>query len=510
MILGINPWVAVLIAIVIGGLGGYFIRRWYGVLRQDALEDRLKKEFDEAKSKAKEIILEAKEKAATILSNSQEEEKERKKELRRQEERILRKEDNLDKEKEKINEEAEEYRNRLEEVDRKKEEIEKIGEEQIQRLESIAGLSKEEAKEKLFEEIEKESKEDISRRILDMEREKKEEIEKKGREIVTSAIQRYSRDYIGDITTSVVPLPEEEMKGKIIGREGRNIRTFERLTGVELIVDEAPESIILSSFDPLRRELAKMALEKLIEDGRIQPAKIEEKIEEAREELDGHIQKAGEEAVYDVGILDLPKEIIPVLGKLKYRTSYGQNVLEHSVEMAHIAGMIASELGLDVELTKKAALVHDIGKAIDHDVEGTHVDLGRKLLKKYGVDERVIKAMESHHEEYPFSSPESYIVAAADAISAARPGARRDTIEKYLKRLEEMEKIVKGFEGVNKVYAVSAGREVRVFVVPEKVDDFGALQLAKKIANKLKSDLQYPGEIKVTLIREVKAVEYAR
>ncbi len=300
------------------------------------------------------------------------------------------------------------------------------------------------------------------------------------------------------------------MKGKIIGREGRNIRTFERLTGVELIVDEAPDSIILSSFDPLRRELAKIALEKLIEDGRIQPAKIEEKVEEAREELDKYVKKAGEDAAYDVGILDLPEEIVHLLGKLKYRTSYGQNVLEHSVEMTHIAGMIAGELGLDVEITKKAALVHDIGKAIDHDVEGTHVELGRKILKKYGIDEKVIKGMEAHHEDYPFSTPESYIVAAADIISAARPGARRDTIEKYLKRLEEIEKVVKGFEGVTKVYAVSAGREVRVFVVPEKVDDFGSLQLAKKIANKLQSDVQYPGEIKVTVVREVRAVEYAR
>lgn len=510
MILGVSPWAAAVIALAVGGAAGYLIRRWYGILRQNELGEKAKKELEDSKSQAKEIIIEAKEKAASILSDIQDEEKERKREIRQQEERLLKKEDNLDKEKGKLEEEAEKYKNRLEEVEKKKEEVEKMNEEQVKKLESIASLSKEEAKKQLFESLEEEYKDEMLKKVTDMERGRREEIEKKGQEIVTSAIQRYARDYIGDITTSVVPLPEEDMKGKIIGREGRNIRTFERLTGVELIVDEAPESIILSSFDPLRRELAKIALEKLIKDGRIQPAKIEEKIEEAREELEGHIVKAGEEAVYDVGILDLPKEIVSILGKLKYRTSYGQNVLEHSVEMAHIAGMIASELGLDVDLTKKAALVHDIGKAIDHDVEGTHVDLGRKLLKKYGVDEGVIRAMEAHHEEYPFSSPESYVVAAADAISAARPGARRDTLEKYLKKLEEIEKIVMGFEGVTKAYAVSAGREVRVFVIPEKIDDFGALQLAKKIASKLQSDMQYPGEIKVTVIREVKAVEYAR
>ncbi|MBI5733160.1 ribonuclease Y, partial [Candidatus Jorgensenbacteria bacterium] len=299
-------------------------------------------------------------------------------------------------------------------------------------------------------------------------------------------------------------------KGKIIGREGRNIRTFERLTGVEVVVDETPESILLSSFDPMRRELAKLALEKLIKDGRIQPAKIEEKVEEARAELDDRIRKIGEEAAYEVGILDLPKEISYLLGRLNYRTSYGQNVLQHSIEMTHLSGMIAAELGLNVQVAKKGALLHDIGKAIDHEVEGTHVELGRKLLKKYGIDELVIRAMESHHDEYPFSTPESYVVTAADAISAARPGARRDTLEKYLRRLEDIERVVKTFDGVKQAYAVAAGREVRVFVVPEKIDDFGALQLAKSIAGKIQAEVQYPGEIKVTVVREVKAVEYAR
>ncbi|HMB17486.1 MAG TPA: ribonuclease Y [Candidatus Paceibacterota bacterium] len=509
MILGLDP-LSALAVLAAGVIIGYFIRRWHSVLQQNTIEEKIKKDLDSAKSEAKDIVLEAKEKASAIVSDAQEEEKERKKDLRKQEERLLKKEDKLEEEREEAEKEKEHYEQRLEDVDRKKEEIEELKEKAVLELEEVAGLSKEKAKERLFDEIEEENKEAIAKKIMDLEKEKKEEVEKKSREIVTSAIQSYARDYVGDVTTSVVALPEEDMKGKVIGREGRNIRTFERLTGVELIVDEAPESIILSSFNPLRRELAKIALEKLLEDGRIQPAKIEEKVEEAREELDEHIKKAGEEAAYDVGILDLPKEILYLLGKLKYRTSYGQNVLEHSVEMAHISETIAGELGLKTDTVKKAALVHDIGKAVDHDVEGTHVEIGRKLLKKYGMDDKVIQAMEAHHEEYPFSTPESYIVAAADAISASRPGARRDTLDKYLKRLEEIEKVVREFDGVTKVYAVSAGREVRVFVRPEKVDDFASIQLAKKIANKLQSDIQYPGEIKVTVIREVKAVEYAR
>ncbi|MGC9046641.1 MAG: ribonuclease Y, partial [Minisyncoccia bacterium] len=358
--------------------------------------------------------------------------------------------------------------------------------------------------------IEKEEKENIAKLLAHLEKEKKEEVEQKSLEIITTAIQRYARNHIADVTTSVINLPNEEIKGKIIGREGRNIRTFERLTGVELIMDEGPDTIIISSFDPYRREIAKIALEKLIEDGRIQPAKIEEKVEETKQEFENRIVKIGEEAAYEVGILDLPKEILYLLGKLNYRTSYGQNILEHSIEMAHIAGMIAEELHLRTDIAKKAALLHDIGKAVDHEVEGTHVDIGRKLLKKYGISDEVIQAMESHHEEYPYSIPEAYVVSAADAISAARPGARRDTLEKYIKRLEELEKIANSFDGVKQAYAVSAGREIRVFVTPEKIDDFSALNLAKNIASKIQSEMSYPGEIKVTVIREIRAVEYAK
>lgn len=489
---------------------GYFLRREIAKRSQSSLERKVQEQLEAAKTEAKEVVVAAKEEAASILVEAQKEEKERKQELRRLEERLLKKEDALEHragELEKQFERAEGESARLKQAEA---EMNGLREKAVKELEKVSGLTREEAKKKIFEELEALHEQELVALISRLEREKREAVEAKSLEIISSAIQRYARSSVADVTTSVVQLPDEDIKGKIIGREGRNIRAFERLTGVEVVIDETPESILLSSFDPLRRETAKLALEKLIKDGRIQPAKIEEKVEEARLELNDRIHRIGEEAAYEVGILDLPKEIIDLLGRLNYRTSYGQNVLNHSVEMAHIAGMMAAELKLKVDIAKKAALLHDIGKAIDHEVEGTHVELGRKLLKKYGVDEEVIKAMEAHHEEYPFSTPESYIVAAADAISAARPGARRDTLEKYLKRLEEIEKVVKGFEGVRQAYAVAAGREVRVFVLPEKIDDFGAFQLAKNIAAKIQSDVQYPGEIKVTVIREVKAVEYAR
>lgn len=496
--------------LVAGAVLGYFVRRWVVLRNGDRLEAKAQEEIESAKSEAKEILLAAKDNAAQIVADAQKEERERKQDLRRLEEHLLKKETFLEKQQGEVERLSSQKKEELErmkalELDLQSEK-EKIGLE----LERVAELSRADARVKIFEEVENASRGELADKIAKMEREKMKEIEDRSVEIITSAIQRYARNSINDITTSVVTLPNEDIKGKIIGREGRNIRAFERLTGVEVVVDEAPESILLSSFDPMRRELARITLEKLLKDGRIQPAKIEEKVEEARMELDDYIRKVGEDAAFEAGIIDLPKEIVHLIGRLNYRTSYGQNVLQHSVEMTHIAGMIASELGLKVDVTKKAALLHDIGKAIDHEVEGTHVEIGRKLLKKYGISEEIIRAMEAHHEEYPFSSPESYVVAAADAISAARPGARRDTLEKYVRRLEDIERVVHTFPGVTQAYAVSAGREVRVFVTPEKIDDFGALQLAKQIAAKIQSEVQYPGEIKVTVVREVKAVEYAR
>ncbi|TSC52008.1 MAG: uncharacterized protein LiPW41_556 [Parcubacteria group bacterium LiPW_41] len=505
----ITPILAAGVAILAFG-GGYLISLWLGKKTKAVGDAAIKAEIEAAETKKKEIIVEAKAKAALIVEEAQKEERERKTELRRIEERLEKKDDALQTERAAVDRDARKAREDMEQIKVLQVELQGGQEKVNKELERVAGLTREEAKKQIIEKSEEEYKQEIGGVISRLERDRKNEIEKKSTEIITTAIQRYARECINDVTTSVVPIQNEEIKGKIIGREGRNIRAFERLTGVEVIVDESPESIVISSFDPLRREHARLALEKLIKDGRIQPAKIEEKIEEARRELDECVRKAGEDAAYEVGVLDLPKEIIPVLGRLNYRTSYGQNVLQHSIEMTFIAGMIATELHLNVAVVKKAALLHDIGKAMDHELEGTHVELGRKLLKKYGVEEAVIKAMEAHHEEYPFSSPESYIVAAADAISAARPGARRETLEKYLRRLEEIETVVNGFDGVKQSYAISAGREVRVFVTPEKVDDFRALQLAKQIAGKLKSDVQFPGEIKVTVIREVKAVEIAR
>lgn len=503
-----STWGLILFLIGIGT--GYAVRRYAILNKKASIERQVEEELTKAEQKSKKIILEAEEKAASILASSQTEEKRRKEEIRSLENRLIHKEDSLDKQRAELDRETRSQKNEYERIRKIEEEAKSIQAEAVKELEKIAGFTKEEAKSKLVKELEESYKEELSRAVVKLERDRKEAVEKKSVDIITTALQRYARSTVSDVTTSVVQITNEDIKGKIIGREGRNIKTFERLTGVEVIIDDTPDTIVLSSFDPLRREVARLALEKLMKDGRIQPAKIEEKVEEAKQELDEAIRKAGEDAAYEVGVLDLPKEIIFLLGRLNYRTSYGQNVLNHSVEMAHIAGMLASELGLNVEVSKKGALLHDIGKAIDHEVEGTHVEIGRKLLKKYGVDERVIKAMEAHHEEYPYSIPEAYIVSTADAISGARPGARRDTLEKYLKRLEEIERVVNSFQGVQQSYAVAAGREVRVFVVPEKVDDFGALQLARDIADKIQSDVQYPGEIKVTVIREVKAVEYAR
>lgn len=502
--------------LIAGGLAalgiviGYFLRLGMAKRLHSSLERKAEKELETARTQSKEIIVEAKTQAASIISEAQKEEKERKQELRRLEERLIKKEDSLDSSAKELENQNRRIAEKDEEFKKKDGEVKELHEKAIREIERVAGLSREEAKKAIFDEFETSHRQEIANAISKLERDRREEIEKKGEEIIIGAIQRYARNSIADVTTSVVSIPNEELKGKIIGREGRNIRAFERLTGVELIMDETPESVTISSFDPMRRELAKMALEKLLKDGRIQPAKIEEEVEKARQELENRIHKIGEEAAYEVGIMDLPKEIIYLLGRLNFRTSYGQNVLIHSIEMTHIAGMIASELHLNVETAKKGALLHDIGKAIDHEVEGTHVEIGRKLLKKYNMPEAVIHAMESHHDDYPYATPEAYIVTAADAISAARPGARRDTIEKYIKRLQEIEKTVNTFDGVKQSYAVSAGREVRVFVVPEKIDDFGALELAKKIAGKIQADVQYPGEIKVTVIREVKAVEFAR
>ena len=484
---------------VVGVTLGYLVRQLLSAKQSSSLEQ-----------KAKQIILEAQDKAVSLLNEAKKEERERKIQVDKLEERARSKEESLDQQSRNLISQENKLKSELGGVEQAKKDVVETQAKAVAQLEKIAGLSVMEAKTRLMGEVEEQHRHELIRKLQELEKDKREEIEKKSLDIITTAMQRYARSHVADLTTTIFTLPNEDMKGKIIGREGRNIRTLERLTGAELIVDESPENIVISSFDPLRREIARLALEKLIKDGRIQPAKIEEKVEEAKGELEKRMQEIGEQASLELGIIDFPKEISQLIGRLHFRTSYGQNVLVHSVEMAYISGMIAAELGANVDIAKRGALLHDIGKAISHEVEGTHVNLGRKILQKYNIDPRVIQAMEAHHEEYPFSSTESFIVAAADILSAARPGARRDTVENYLKRLENLEKIATSFEGVKTAYALSAGREIRIFVVPEKIDDFGAFQLAKNVASKVQSELKYPGEIKVNVIRETRAVEYAK
>lgn len=495
---------------VLGVLAGYFARRYLVAKQAASVEGKIKKSLVEAEGRSRDIVLEAESKAAGLLAEAKKLERERQLQLSSLENRLLNREETLEKKGIALHEEELKLRTKVETLNAEENKIAELRKKAENQLEKIGGLSREEAKNKLLQDIKETSRQDLAATLQKLYQERQEEIEKKSVGIMTIALQRYARSHVSELTTTVFPLADEEFKGKIIGREGRNIRALERATGVEFVIDETPDSVVISSFDPMRREVARLALEKLIKDGRIQPAKIEEKVEEAKRELEKRVSEIGEAAATEVGIYDLPKEILQLLGRLHFRTSYGQNVLTHSIEMAYVADMIATELGLSAEVAKKGALLHDIGKAIDHEVEGTHVELGRKILKKYGIAELVISAMQSHHDEYPYASPEAYVVTASDVLSAARPGARRGTLENYIKRLGDLERIAKEFPMVKNAYAISAGRELRIFVMPEKVDDFGALELAREVANRIQSELKYPGEIKVNVIREMRAVEYAR
>jgi len=496
--------------VILGVFAGYFIRQTIASKNLNSAEQKIKRQVEESKAKSKEIVLKAQEKATDLLEEVKKAEKEGKIQLGKLEERLLKKEEYLDSQSLELRRREEKSYQDIEKLKTVKTEIDELKQKVVSELEKVSGMSANQAKDFLLKNAQEIHQGELVSTLSKMDKERREEIEKKSLDIMTTAMQRYARSHVSEVTTSIFNLNDEDLKGKIIGREGRNIRALERATGVEFVIDETPESIVISSFDPIRREIAKMALQKLVKDGRIQPAKIEEKVEEAKQELNKKIIELGEGAAYEAGVYDLPREIIQLLGRLNFRLSYGQNVLTHSIETSYLAAMIASELDQNVEVAKKAALLHDIGKAIDHEVQGSHVDIGRKILKKYGISEEIIKAMEAHHEEYPFASPEAYIIAAADALSASRPGARRDTLENYFKRLGDLEKIAMGFEGVKNAYAISAGRELRIFVIPEKIDDFKALQLAREIANKIESELKYPGEIKVNVIREMKAVEYAK
>lgn len=430
--------------------------------------------------------------------------------MQRQERRLIQKEENIDKKLENIEKKEENIAQQEAQIYKKQQELEDLYTKQIEELERISGYSTEEAKELLLSIVEKEIRHEAAVMIKDVEQKTKEESEKKAREIITSSIQKCAADHVAESTVSVVPLPNDEMKGRIIGREGRNIRAIETLTGIDLIIDDTPEAVILSGFDPIRREIARIALEKLIVDGRIHPTRIEEMVEKAEREVSNTIKEEGEQATFEVGIHNLHPELIKLLGRLKYRTSYGQNILKHSLEVAHLSGLMAAELGLDIKLAKRAGLLHDIGKAVDHEVEGTHVDIGMDLLKRYKESEHVINTMASHHGDYEPKNLEAVLIAAADALSAARPGARRETLETYIKRLQKLEEIANSATGVEKSFAIQAGREVRIIVKPEELSDEEIVFLARDISKKIEDELEYPGQIKVNVIRETRAIEYAK
>ncbi len=498
------------LGLLFGALIGYFARQLLASKRASQAESRAQSILNEAKSKAQDILLEAKDNALKSLEESKKEEKERSAQLSRIESLLTRKEAELEQKSKELNQEKESLKAKAVEIMALKTQVEETRQKQITELERVSGLTRDVAKAELVAKIEEDAKDDLYRKVRKLEIDNKEEIEKKARDIVTLAVQRYAGSHISDSMTTVVNLPSDEVKGKIIGKEGRNIKSIERLTGVDVIIDDTPEALIISGFDPVRRQIARIAIEKLIADGRIHPAKIEEMVEKAHEEINQKIKEAGEAALFETGVGPVDPKLTYLLGRLAFRTSFGQNVLAHSVEMTHIAGMLASELGADVSLAKKGALFHDIGKAVDHEVQGTHVEIGRKILQKFNVDPKVVLAMEAHHDEFPYAILEARIVQAADAISGARPGARRDTAEIYLKRLEDLERIATSFEGVEKSYAIQAGRELRIFVTPTRIDDLGAIKLAKDVARKIEEEMKYPGEIRVNVIRETRALEYAR
>ncbi len=493
-----------------GILAGYLLRFVLVALKQGSLDLRLKKRELQAEEEANRVVEAAQAKALTIAQDLREKERDLNAQIKKKEERLEKKEELLDKRQADMNEEMDGVRRRIDEVRTLKDRVLAAEDQKGRELERISHMTIDEARDALVARMEHECEEDVLARLRKMEHTGIERLESRAREILTTAIHRLGNSVASEVMATSVAIPNEDIKGKIIGKEGRNIRAFERASGVELIIDDTPGVVTISCFDPVRRQIARAALETLMGDGRIQPSRIEEVVEKARRDIHKIIKEKGSQATYECGVLHMDPQLVAILGRLHFRTSYGQNVLQHSIEMAHIAGMIAQELGADVAIAKAGALLHDIGKTVSQEVQGTHVEIGRRMLKKFGVDERVILAMQSHHEEYPYETIESVIVQVADAISGGRPGARRDTVEHYIKRLEDLEGIAAGFEGVEKVYAIAAGREIRVFVTPEKVSDLEARHMARNIALKVEHELQYPGEIKIAVIRESRVVEYAR
>ena len=506
--------VIALIALVAGVAAGYFYRKNTMEKKIGQTEEYARNLLDEASRKAedkkKEAVLEAKEEVIRLKNELDKEIRDRRSEVTRQERRVNQREEQLDKKMDNLEQREEQLNDKYREAERLEAEAQEMHDRQQQELERVANMTSDEAKNILIDRVQKDAYHDAAVMVREIEARAKEEADKKARDIISTAIQKCAADHVAETTVSVVALPNDDMKGRIIGREGRNIRTLETATGVDLIIDDTPEAVIISAFDPVRREIARIALEKLITDGRIHPARIEEMVEKARKEVDNQIREAGEQAIFETNLHGIHPELVKLLGRMRYRTSYGQNVLRHSIEVSHLAGLMAAELGADVTLAKRAGLLHDIGKAVDHELEGTHVELGVEMAKRYHESPEVIHCIAAHHNDVEPQTVEAVLVQAADAISAARPGARRESIENYIRRLEKLEEIASSFQGVEKSFAIQSGREVRIMVKPEDISDEGTTVLAREIAKRIENELEYPGQIKVNVIRETRCTEFAK